>query len=140
MSNRVGQDECWDCEYSSQFGESNRVGQDEVRIPIPFLIYLDSLLHSLKHISVVSSWGGEYAGALAYADDIVLLAPSLSALRIWFGECKQCALSHGLQFNPLKTQFMQFLHHSYLNSDLSHLFSGHRLPLLSCVALGHILF
>ena len=105
-----------------------------------FSIYLDTLLLNLKRKGVGCSWGGEFIGALAYADDVVLLAPSLSALRLMLKECELYASAHGLQFNPSKTQFIQFCHHSPLRTDPSVIFCGCRLPLLKEVLhLGHIL-
>ena len=48
-------------------------------------------------------------GALCYADGIVLLAPCPSALRIMLRVCGSYASSHGLMFNPNKTQLIEFL-------------------------------
>ena len=45
-------------------------------------------------------WGGHFAGAVGYADDILLLAPSASALRRMLSICESFAISHGLVFNP----------------------------------------
>jgi hypothetical protein len=43
---------------------------------------LDTLLVDLKNSKVGCWWGEEYAGALAFADDVMLLAvaPSVSAM------------------------------------------------------------
>ena len=43
-----------------------------------------------------------------YADDIVLLAPSASALRRMLSICDSFATSHGLLFNADKTQLICF--------------------------------
>ena len=43
-----------------------------------------------------------------YADDIVLLAPCASALRIMLSICNSYAVSHGLEFNASKTQLICF--------------------------------
>ena len=71
-------------------------------------IYLDTLMISLKNTGVGCFWGGQFAGALAYEDDIVLMAPSFSAIRLMLLCCELFATSHGLLFNPIKTQFIQF--------------------------------
>ena len=46
------------------------------------IIYLDRLLLDLKEKGVGCFWGHHFAGALAYADNVVLLAPSASGLRV----------------------------------------------------------
>ena len=42
---------------------------------------LDGLLEELSNSGVGYYWSSSFVGALAYADDIVLLAPCASALR-----------------------------------------------------------
>ena len=42
-------------------------------------------------------------GAVAYADDVVLLAPCASSLRCRLNICNTYASQHGLQFNAGKT-------------------------------------
>jgi hypothetical protein len=44
-------------------------------------VYIDGLLTALSNAGVGCYIGNNFVGALAYADDIVLLAPSASALR-----------------------------------------------------------
>ena len=71
-----------------------------------FLLFcLDGLLEAL---SVGCHWGGYFAGAVCYADDIVLLAPSASALQHMLHICESFASSHGLLFNASKTQLICF--------------------------------
>ena len=50
-------------------------------ILILFAVYLDGLIVELSNSGVGCYWGSSFVGALAYADDIVLLAPCASALR-----------------------------------------------------------
>ena len=54
-------------------------------------------------------WGHMFAGALCYADNLVLLAPCASALRRMLSICSYYARDHGLLFNPCKTQLICFL-------------------------------
>ena len=49
--------------------------------------------------------GCEFAGVVCYADDLALLAPSPSALRIMLHICEDFATLHGLRFNANKTRF-----------------------------------
>ena len=130
----------WGSELSEEFGVSNGVRQGGVLSPILFSIYLDTLLLNLEHLGFGCHWGMGFAGAFAYADDVVLLAPSASALRMMLSCCEQFASSHGLVFNPMKTQLIQFLRYAHLKCDPGISFCGQRLPLLkSVVHLGHIL-
>ena len=130
----------WDDTYSRKFGVSNGVRQGGVLSPILFAIYLDTLLCQLQSSDIGCSLGGVYAGAFAYADDVVLLAPSLSSLRLMLGMCEEYACHHGLSFNPSKTQLIQFRWHSQHKVHTVVQFSGLSLPLLDeVVHLGHIL-
>ena len=47
-------------------------------------------------------------GTVAYADDVVLLAPCASALRCMLNICNTYASQHGLLFNAGKTQLICF--------------------------------
>ena len=81
-----------------------------------------------------------FAGALCYADDLVLLAPSPSALRIMLRCCENFSLLRGLRFNSSKTQLIRFSSSSS-SSCTAHLhLCGHELPFRDTVMhLGHIL-
>ena len=50
-------------------------------------------------------WGCSFAGAFAYADDVVLLAPSASALRTLLDICSSFALFCKMEFNDNKTEW-----------------------------------
>ena len=74
---------------------------------LPF-IYMDDLLLELERAGVGCFWRHHYVGAVCYADDLALLAPSLSALRIMLDICIHYASSHSLIFNASKTQLIRF--------------------------------
>ena len=46
--------------------------------------------------------GGHYAGALAYADDITLISPSMTGLRKMSDICEQYASEYDILFNGSK--------------------------------------
>ena len=71
----------WGSSISDPFHVSNGVRQGGVLPPALFALYLDGLLYELSESSVGCYWGHMFAGALCYADDLVLLAPCASALR-----------------------------------------------------------
>lgn len=69
------------------------------------LFYIDKLLLELRQQGVGCS---HFAGAYAYADDLAILAPSVSALRQMFRCCECFASMHGLKFNPVKHNLSSF--------------------------------
>jgi len=56
-------------------------------------VYIDDLLLRLSSSGVGCNLGLNFVGALAYADDIVLLAPTPSAMRILLQICDSYAAS-----------------------------------------------
>ena len=55
---------------------SNGVKQGSVLSPIIFTFYLDELLLRLRESRMGCHIGNVFCGAISYADDIILLAPS----------------------------------------------------------------
>jgi hypothetical protein len=105
-----------------------------------FTVYIDDLLTELEKLGIGCYWNKHFVGAVCYADDIALLAPS-PALRLMLDTCTSFASSHSLLFNASKTQLVHFSHTgSSLCSPASFSFSGSELNLChSAKHLGHIL-
>ena len=59
----------------------NGVRQGSFLSPFLFAVYLDGLLVELRKSGVGCHWGSSFAGAFSYVDDVVLLAPCVSAMR-----------------------------------------------------------
>jgi Reverse transcriptase (RNA-dependent DNA polymerase) len=91
----------WNGITSSSFRVSNGVIQGGILSPMLFCIYLDVLLLALKHAGVGCHLGKWFIGALAYADDIVLLAPTARAMRLVLKICDDFATKYGLKFNAM---------------------------------------
>ena len=72
-------------------------------------------------------WSHHFAGALAYADDVALLAPSASALRLLLCTCESFASDCGLVFNPQKTQLIKFCLGNRASDDVCFNFFGQSL-------------
>ena len=72
------------------------------------MIYIDDLLSALECNGVGCFWKHHFVGAVCYADDVVLLAPSPSGLRIMLKTCINFADQHHLSFNADKTQLIKF--------------------------------
>ena len=93
----------WNSCMSDSFSVSNGVRQGSVLSPVLFAVYLDGLLSGS---GVGCYWGAHFVGAVCYADDIALLAPYPSAMRTMLSVCEEYAVTHGLKFNPNKTQLI----------------------------------
>ena len=115
------------------FNISNGAQQGGVLSPILFTIYFDRLLLELKKKGVGCYWGHHFAGALAYADDVVLLAPSASALRLMFCAYEDFASSNGVSLNPSKTQLIRFSLFKSHSCDSSFIFCNQALPLVCSI-------
>ena len=69
-----------------------------------FTLYIDDLLKELSLSNVGCYWDNVFVGALAYADDLTLLAPSPSVLRKFLAICEKSGSELRLKSNPDKTQ------------------------------------
>ena len=72
----------WNGVFSESFHVSNGVRQGGVLSPVLFSVYVDGLLCKLRDSGVGCHLGCEFVGCVCYADDLALLVPSPSALRI----------------------------------------------------------
>ena len=114
--------------------------QGGVLSPILFTVYVDELLLQLKQLGVGCHSMHHFVGAVCYADDLSLLAPSQAALRLMLRLCEQFADSHGLRINASKTQLIRFGRCPSVKCSSRFSFCSTSLPFLNSVAhLGHIL-
>ena len=67
--------------HADSFGIPNGVKQGGVISPLLFSLYIDELFLLLKKSGMGCHVGLTYAGACRYADDIALVAPSLTSLK-----------------------------------------------------------
>ena len=92
--------------------------------PILFTDYIDKLLTRLGESVAGCHTDGVFAGAFGYADDIVLLAPSLDALPPMIGICEDYTKEFHIPFNPSKSKLMYYnvshdnLHVKLCNQDV----------------------
>ena len=98
----------WNKSESESFNISNGVKQGAIISAPLFAIYIDPLLSKLNKTKKGCYIGDVCANAFAYADDIVLLSPSCSALRQLITICEQFADEYVVNFNPDKCTLLIF--------------------------------
>ncbi len=96
----------WSGYASDYFTTRNGVKQGGVLSPILFCIYIDSLLVELSSSGVGCYIGSNFTGALAYADDIVLITPTSSAMHRMLSICSDFANRYDVLFNAEKSKFL----------------------------------
>ena len=87
----------WGNARSKQFRVLNGYRQESVLSPSLFSLYMNELLVKLRNSGIRCHIGGLFFGAAFYADDLVLLAPSRSALQKMLQICEHYAESHSLK-------------------------------------------
>ena len=98
----------WRAQISHPFRVSNGIKQGGVLSPVLFCVYFDELLDRLKSSGYGCYIGKTYSGALAYADDIVLLAPTRLSIEKMLKICALYAKEYDVLFNPEKSKHMVF--------------------------------
>ena len=72
-------------------------------------LYVDDLKLRLPQTGVGSFIGGVCFNSLSYADDLVILAPTVAAHNHLLSICDEFASANGIVFNTAKTQCMAFI-------------------------------
>ena len=85
------------------FQITNGTSQGSVLSPCLFSVYLDNLLKKLRLLGLDCHMGGLSVGAAGYAEYIILLAPSRTAMQQMLNTCDSYVAHHNLQFstNPV---------------------------------------
>lgn len=98
----------WGDKLSEEFTARNGVKQGGVLSPVLFSIYLDELLLSLAKSGVGCYLGMVFVGAFAYADDVILLAPTLQALKHLLKVASSYSAEFMITFNGVKSKLIIF--------------------------------
>jgi hypothetical protein len=98
----------WLSVVTESFGVCNGTRQGSLLSPYFFARYIRGLLKSVHQTSVGCNIGGMFVNILAYADDIVLLAPSWAALQILIDVLQNEATGLDMTINVGKTLCMMF--------------------------------
>ena len=127
----------WGGNISKAFVILNGVKQGAVLSAILFCIYIDDLIKELRRKREGCWINNEFVGVIVYADDIVLLAPSLDGLQNMIDTCSTYAQNHNLKFSmndnikKCKTKCMAFLQRKMELKSL--MLDGKPLPWVSSV-------
>ena len=84
---------------------SNLVRQGSLISPYLYNIYTEDLLLSIQRLDLGTLLANKDTSIIAYADNIILLRPTLKSLQLMIDKCIEYGLTHGLKFNHVKTQF-----------------------------------
>ena len=98
----------WGSIAGTKFGACNGVKQGAVFSPILFAVYMDDLYLQLKDSGSGCHVGNHYVGSLGYADDTVLMAPSLKGLQTILDVSVSSARKHDVIYNGSKSEFLIF--------------------------------
>ena len=94
----------WNGIFSQPFSVQNGVEEGGIVSPVLFCMYIDGLLMLLAKLEVGCFIGDIFVGILAYADDIVLLAPTANAMRLMLRKCDEYATEFSIMFNASKSK------------------------------------
>ena len=98
----------WGNNFSDEFKMNNGVKQGGVLSPYLFALYLDPLL-DMCHKSRLGCYMGDVpANAFAYADDVAIMAPSISSLKKLIHICENYSLEYSVNFNAKKSNLVCF--------------------------------
>ncbi len=98
----------WGTRLSDMYNVYNGVKQGGVLSPILFIMYMDELLYRLSMSHTGCHIGSTFTGAFGYADDIVLLTPSVSSCRALLDICSCFAHEYDVIFNPTKSKVLVY--------------------------------
>lgn len=98
----------WGNVYSDEYSLECGVRQGGLTSPRLFNIYVNQLIEELSSMHVGCHIDDICVNNLSYADDMVLLSPSIGGLRQLLKVCEDYAVGHGLRYNESKSEFMLF--------------------------------
>ena len=99
----------WDSVLSEKFPVTNGIKQGGVLSPKLFNIYVNTLSVSLKEKYIGRCLNGNVVNHLYYADDLVLVSPTVSGMNELLRVCEQFSEKFGLKFNEQKNVLLYLM-------------------------------
>ena len=96
----------WGNSFAKTFRCSNGISQGGQLFPLLYDIYTYDLNDHLQATGVGCNEGGAWVNSLSYADDMVLIPPTVSVLQTILEVCRVYAGSHDIVYNTTKTVWM----------------------------------
>ena len=93
----------WCSQLSSMFSVTNGVRQGGILSPYLFNLYMDDLSCSLNKLKIGLCINSQVINHMMYADDLVLLSPSVKGLQKVIDLCFNYGNDHRIKFNKTKT-------------------------------------
>ena len=129
----------WNDTISKPFNLNNGVKQGAVLSAPLFTLYIDDLLYQLNISKKGCHIGQMGANVFGYADDIVILSPSYTALKSLIDICEKYAKEHMIKFNPDKCTLLIFSDPNFNTNDISISISGSKIKNVKKEKhLGHV--
>ena len=94
---------------SEHFGVINGVRQGGILSPYLFNVYMDDLTIALNKCNTGCVIGSTTINHLMYADDLVILSPSVSGLSELMQVCALYGLNHDIKYNSKKSAVLIFI-------------------------------
>ena len=98
----------WSSQKSRSFPVPLGIKQGGINSPDFFACYFNGLTQLLRQLKLGCHIGNLFLASLFFADDIVLLAPTRSALQRMINSCHSYCNQYGLAFNAKKSKVMVF--------------------------------
>ena len=130
----------WGHSTSNSFKTCNGVKQGGVLSPLMFSVYVDNLLARLRNLNIGCHIRDIFCGALGYADDIILLCPTLCSTQMMLKECESYARDYNVLFNASKSKLIAKYCNNFPFNDIRVEFAGDVIPFVdSDIHLGNLI-
>ncbi|XP_063549136.1 uncharacterized protein LOC134756238 [Cydia strobilella] len=103
----------WAGEESDEYRLQCGVRQGGLSSPILFNLYINELIDGLSRTRVGCHMGDKCFNNISYADDMVLLGPSVNSIRQLLALCEGYAAQRGLRYNATKSELVVFKARKY---------------------------